>query len=125
MIAPLTEEGMRVERDAVADALWQDIIEKDDRTSPAECPDMALITWDEFRSALTDYVAYSPERDLRALDAIWEKVNALGGYVGDTDAEGRARADVIDHVLEIIEKAGGMDPLRRRAVLAKATERGL
>lgn len=28
--------------------LWQDLIEKDDRTSPAEYPDHALITFDEF-----------------------------------------------------------------------------
>ena len=61
------------------------------------------------------YKDYDPGREQRILDAIHESVNALGGYVSDTDAEGRARADVIDHVLEIIEKAGGMDPLRRRA----------
>lgn len=28
--------------------LWQELLEKDDRTSPAEYPDMALITFDEF-----------------------------------------------------------------------------
>ena len=28
--------------------LWRDLLEKDDRTSPAEYPDMALITHDEF-----------------------------------------------------------------------------
>lgn len=33
--------------------LWQDLLEKDDRTSPVERPDMALITFDEFH----DYLA--------------------------------------------------------------------
>jgi hypothetical protein len=32
--------------------LWQDLLDKDDRTSPAEYPDMALITFDEFRDAI-------------------------------------------------------------------------
>jgi hypothetical protein len=32
--------------------LWQDLIDKDDRNSPEEHPDMALITFDEFRDAI-------------------------------------------------------------------------
>ena len=31
-----------------AEELWRDLLEKDDRTSPEEYPDMALITFDEF-----------------------------------------------------------------------------
>lgn len=31
---------------------WQDLLEKDDRTSPEEYPDMALITFEEFRDAM-------------------------------------------------------------------------
>lgn len=34
------------------DQLWQDLLDKDDRTSPEEYPDMALITYDEFRDLL-------------------------------------------------------------------------
>jgi hypothetical protein len=34
------------------DDLWQDLLDKDDRTSPAEYPDMALITRDEFEAYL-------------------------------------------------------------------------
>lgn len=36
----------------VVEQLWQELLEKDDRTSPAEYPDMALITFDEFCAAL-------------------------------------------------------------------------
>lgn len=31
-------------------ALWQDVLDKDDRTSPPEYPDMALITFEEFKA---------------------------------------------------------------------------
>lgn len=31
---------------------WQNLLDKDDRTSPAEYPDMALITFDEFAQAI-------------------------------------------------------------------------
>jgi len=34
------------------DRLWLDLVEKDDRTSPVEYPDMALITKDELRAML-------------------------------------------------------------------------
>ncbi len=32
--------------------LWQDLLDKDDRTSPEEYPDMALITREEFEAAM-------------------------------------------------------------------------
>jgi hypothetical protein len=32
--------------------LWQDLLDKDDRTSPEEYPDMALITFDEFEQSI-------------------------------------------------------------------------
>lgn len=44
--------SMRDEGEASARQLWQELLEKDDRTSPAEYPDMALITFDEFAAAL-------------------------------------------------------------------------
>ena len=38
--------------DALIDQLWQDLLDKDDRTSPAEYPDMALITHGELAAML-------------------------------------------------------------------------
>lgn len=35
------------DREAYIDDIWQELIEKDDRTSPAEYPEMALITYGE------------------------------------------------------------------------------
>jgi hypothetical protein len=34
---------------------WQDLLDKSDRTSPSEYPDMALITYEEFRDYLTTF----------------------------------------------------------------------
>ena len=46
--------------------LWTDLCEKDDRTSPEEYPDMALITQDEFCAALDRFRAAGAEK-VRAL----------------------------------------------------------
>lgn len=44
-----------------AKSLWQDLLDKDDRTSPAEYPDMVLITFEEFNEAIC--YAIKTERD--------------------------------------------------------------
>ena len=41
---------------------WQRIVEFDDRTSPEEYPDHALLTFDEFRDAVRR-VSFGPEGD--------------------------------------------------------------
>lgn len=46
-------------------ALWTDLCEKDDRTSPEEYPDMALITQDEFCSTLDRFRAEGVEVERR------------------------------------------------------------
>jgi hypothetical protein len=37
---------------------WQDLLDKDDRTSPEDYPDMALITFDELRDYMTHAVRH-------------------------------------------------------------------
>lgn len=54
--------------DGLVDELWQDLLERDDRTSPEEHPDMALITRDELRAALAAYEASKDERLTRERD---------------------------------------------------------
>lgn len=44
------------DREAVAREAWQNLLEKDDRTSPVEYPEMCLITFEEAR----DLIALSP-----------------------------------------------------------------
>lgn len=44
--------------EALCRDLWQDILEKDDRTSPEEYPDMGLITYDEFAENLRYFAAH-------------------------------------------------------------------
>lgn len=39
--------------------LWQDLMEKDDRNSPAEYPEMCLITFEEFAGYIEAAVAAS------------------------------------------------------------------
>lgn len=41
---------------------WQDLLEKDDRTSPEDCPDMCLITFEELR----DYMR-AAKREIRSV----------------------------------------------------------
>jgi hypothetical protein len=88
--------------DALTNRLWQELLEKDDRTSPAEHPDMCLIT----KAELSDFLAqavfkWGEERrhgievqDLRDLDGAqmgyWTKghyplhdfVDAVNHYTG-------------------------------------------
>lgn len=40
-------------------AAWQELLDKDDRTSPEEYPDMALITFEEFESFANGVIAAS------------------------------------------------------------------
>jgi hypothetical protein len=54
--------------------LWRDLLEKDDRTSPEEYPDMALITEDELVSLLQQY------GDERARAAIEEAASVMPEY---------------------------------------------
>jgi hypothetical protein len=36
-----------IDREALAREMWEELVEKDDRTSPKEYPDMALISFEE------------------------------------------------------------------------------
>jgi hypothetical protein len=57
--------------DAMATELWQELLDKDDRTSPEDYPDMALITRDELVDFL--HVIAEAERDrLRERVAVLE-----------------------------------------------------
>lgn len=54
-------------REEVA-GLWQDLLDVDDRTSPAEYPEMCLITFEEFRAAfLAGYRARQVEEEWRPI----------------------------------------------------------
>jgi hypothetical protein len=56
--------------DSRALQFWTDLCEKDDRTSPEEYPDMALITQDELVSCLEQYA------ELRVAEALGTKTRA-------------------------------------------------
>lgn len=45
------------------EAVWQAIVEKDDRTSPEEYPDMALISLGELEEAISAYLAALPQAE--------------------------------------------------------------
>lgn len=62
------------------------------------------------------------EPPITNLDLAWEKVNALGGYVGPDDAVGQAAKVIVNNALEIIEQLGGSDPLRKRAPANSLTQ---
>ena len=48
-----------------------------------------------------------------ALDDAWHLINAQGGYVSPGDLAGNAHNKAVLDALNIIEKLGGMDPLKR------------
>lgn len=69
-------------------AQWQDILERDDRNSPSEYPDMALITFDEFASAVAaerarcaalaiSFVKVLPESEHKCAALIMRLVEAM------------------------------------------------
>lgn len=71
------------------ESLWQDLIEKDDRTSPEEYPEHALITFDE----LADYIARAkpvashPLPDREAIARTLYEFEPFGDQ--ETDLDGR------------------------------------
>lgn len=58
--------------------LWLDLIEKDDRTSPEEYPDMALITEDEFIYCLKQIYNAAITECTEAISEHWQADDGSG-----------------------------------------------
>jgi hypothetical protein len=92
----------------LASDAWQELIEKDDRTSPPEYPNMALVTLPELRWFLRDAIA-TITRDL-AEQREWHKhfASLAGEWEANTkEAEADrdaaiARAEAAEHALELL-----------------------
>ena len=54
------------------------------------------------------------------LDQAWHEINALGGIVRYLGGYDQGFCDAIGKALEIIEKLGGDDPLKRKANAAES-----
>lgn len=52
--------------------LWQTLLDKDDRNSPAEYPEMCLITFEEFERYLADAVTAEVKIDQEAAEATYK-----------------------------------------------------
>lgn len=48
--------------EALCDEAWQELVEKNDRTSPSDYPDMALITREELINFICDGIQLCQER---------------------------------------------------------------
>ncbi|WP_367347605.1 hypothetical protein [Sphingobium yanoikuyae] len=92
LATPSKPDPQSREPSMTVDDAWQDLVDKDDRTSPEEYPDMALIT----REELADYMQAAQSRGQAF------------------DGEGEARADDIRR--SIIRQLGG-DPHADRIIL--------
>jgi len=91
------------------DTLWQDLLEKDDRTSPAEYPDMALITYDEFAdyvTVLVPPVALFPTPNLIALV---EEARVRQFVLSEEPAPYADKADA-DLIRRLVSALGGVSP---------------
>jgi len=72
----------------LADREWQDLLDKDDRTSPEEYPEMALIDRAEFGGVMSE--AY-----LLARDAAANRISELEARVGVLEGAMRMAADLL------------------------------
>lgn len=73
------------------DELWQELVEKDDRTSPAEYPDMALITREELRRAFAAGLAQG-EAERAALREALKQVEREADRLSEMASLGIARS---------------------------------
>jgi hypothetical protein len=53
---------------------------------------------------------------MKEIDQAWEAINALAGWVADSDIAGQSYNAAILAALKEIEKIGGMDPIKRKAL---------
>lgn len=89
-----------------------------EHAGPSDCTCGACVRW--YESVLQ--AVFDPENQpsqfgtqhLATLDAAWEKINALGGTVGEYDDFGRGINHAVEQATGIIEDIGGMDPLKRK-----------
>ncbi len=102
--------------------LWQELIEKDDRTSPAEYPDMALITFDEFRALLATPRPAGDEGTAAYVPfALVEKVENRIAYRIALGSTPRAIAeDVLSIALPSVTDTGVVEALRTELAIEKA-----
>lgn len=86
----------------LADREWQDLLEMDDRTSPEEYPDMALINRAEFGGAMSE--AYLLARDTAAnrISELEARVGVLEGALTKI-ADGKVPPDMHGHYLALRE----------------------
>lgn len=77
---------------AIISGLWLDILEKDDRTSPEESPDMALITEEEFAGSIRYALAALNARQSGEGERATCANNARVGCEGDRLREALAEA---------------------------------
>lgn len=64
----------------LGDREWQNLCEKDDRTSPEECPDMLLITRAELGAAMSEAFLLAKDQDRVAYLAHAERAGAGAGW---------------------------------------------
>lgn len=76
----------------LCDKEWQELLEKDDRTSPAEYPDMALITRNEFGAVMCEAFLLAKEKPDPNPD--WE-ARAAAAHVRTLEENGVQPADTL------------------------------
>lgn len=71
-VAPLVGNTMKKIITEIVDEAWTDLLEKDDRTSPEDYPEMCLITKDELADFMRRPMIEITELELKVLDAARE-----------------------------------------------------
>lgn len=84
------------------EAAWRDLVEKDDRTSPADYPEMCLITFDELADYMASAVSTLPTPDVEALRAALIHASAQYHTTGD-----RIVISIDDAIRALLNQAEG------------------
>ena len=105
--------------EAVAN-LWQELLDKDDRTSPEDYPDMALIT----REELADFIARTapPSRE----EGLREAAEVARSYIGgEYEAQGRAAEEIVEDILSLASSSTPSREEGLREALQRSPDLGL
>jgi hypothetical protein len=92
------------------DDAWQELVEKDDRTSPSEYPDMALITREELAEFMGSAATQSDASDALVAE-LADAAAQLAGWEGNSDEDnlalGRLNKTVVAY-LDLAKSEGGV-----------------
>lgn len=126
-----TSRTVPAEPTETIERLWQNHLDRDDRNSPGEYPDMALITFEEFRDAILAVAATPPPPEdqllAEAVKAIEELLRSSRRFTKATDPflESRGAGEELDARRDVVAVRAATEVfLERLRAAQQPTEEG-